>query len=242
MATVEVAGDVFVEPTGDRLVSASTAWILTHLKSVLAQKERCSIALSGGSTPGPVYRMLAEAGVAGEYDASRLDLCLADERCVPADHVDANARLVEENWLAVDARPTFIIPRGDSEDFAAEADCYADVLPLPIDLVVLGIGPDGHTASLFPGASTLNETDKQTIYVNDSPKPPPERWSLSVRALREAHALVTIVAGAGKAEALARAIDGPWDPHATPAQLARRGTWFVGASAATQLSSARLER
>jgi len=242
MATVEVAGDVFVEANEEQLIAASASWILAHLKSVLAQQERCSIALSGGSTPGPVYRKLAEAGAAGEYDSSRLDLCLADERCVPADHVDANARLVEENWLAVDARPTFIIPRGDSDDFAAEADCYADVLPLPIDLVVLGIGPDGHTASLFPGASTLSETERQTIYVNDSPKPPPERWSLSVRALREAHALVTIVAGAGKAEALARAIEGSWDPDATPAQLARRGTWFVEAAAAAQLSSARLDR
>jgi 6-phosphogluconolactonase len=240
MASVEIAGDVFVEPTAERLAISSAAWILAHIQQVLARQERCSVALSGGNTPGPVYRKLAEAGAAGKYDSSRLDLCLADERCVPADHVDANARLVEEQWLAIDPKPTFIIPRGSFEDWSAEAENYESVLPLPIDLVVLGIGPDGHTASLFPGASTLSETERSVIYVSDSPKPPPHRWSLSVRALREARALVTIVAGAGKADALARAIEGPWDPSQTPAQFARRGTWFVDADAAAKLTHAKL--
>lgn len=236
MATAQVVGDVFVEPDANALTAASSRWILKHIQHVLRERERCSIALSGGNTPGPIYRQLAEAGAAGEYDGSRLDLCLADERCVPADHADSNVRLVRESWLAIDSKPNLICPRGDAQDWAAEAKVYAAALPEPIDLVLLGIGPDGHTGSLFPGASTAAEMEQTVVYVSDSPKPPPHRWSLSARALQDARAIVTIVAGAGKAEALARAIEGPWDPLATPAQLARRGTWFLESGAASLLT------
>jgi len=236
MATIQVVGEIFVEPDSGGLTAASSQWIVAQIKDVLSKRERCSIALSGGNTPGPIYRRLAEAGVAGEYDGSRLDLCLADERCVPATHVDSNVRLVREQWLAIDSKPNLICPRGDSSDWAAEADAYAAALPEPIDLVLLGIGPDGHTGSLFPGSSTAAEMERTVVYVSDSPKPPPDRWSLSARALLDARALVTIVAGLDKAEALARAIEGPWVPLATPAQLARRGTWFLDTKAASQLT------
>ncbi len=236
MAALEVAGDVFVEPAKDDLVRASTKWILAELHRVLSEQDRCSIALSGGTTPGPIYRNLAEAGAMGYYDGSRLDLCLADERCVPFDHPDSNARLVREQWLVVDSRPRLIRPRAEAKDWAAEADAYAKLLPDPIDLVVLGIGPDGHTASLFPTADALREPDRAVVYVSDSPKPPAQRWSLSPLALGKAGALVTIVSGTDKAPALVRALEGPWDPQATPAQLARRGTWFVDAAAASLLN------
>ncbi|MCA8943624.1 MAG: 6-phosphogluconolactonase [Planctomycetes bacterium] len=235
MAAVEVIGELFVEPTPERVVASSADWILARICIVLTERERCAVALSGGSTPGPVYRRLAEAGASGAFDSSRLDLYLADERCVPADDAESNARLVRESWLAIDAGPTLHTPHGSGDDDpAAAAHSYGVLLPDALDLVVLGIGPDGHTASLFPGTATLAASDR-VLFIDDSPKPPPQRWSLSARALRNARTLVTIVTGADKADAVHAALEGDWDPSATPAQLARRGAWFVDAAAASKI-------
>ncbi|MEX1025313.1 MAG: 6-phosphogluconolactonase [Planctomycetota bacterium] len=236
MTSFETVGDVHVAPNLEELTDAAADWILTRIRGVLAERERCSIALSGGATPGPVYRRLAQDALDNRYDGSRLDLFLADERCVPPDDEDSNAGLVREHWLDIDPRPTFVRPRGEAADHVQEAGVYAGKLPDALDLVVLGIGPDGHTASLFPGSDAVREAERRVVYVGDSPKPPPERWSLSPRALDDARELVTIVAGAAKSDALARALESPWNPLETPAQLARRGTWFVDAEAASALT------
>lgn len=232
MVETQVAGDVFVHD-GDELTEASARWILERIRATLDSHDRCSIALSGGSTPGPIYRRLAHAGLDGHYDATRVDLFLADERCVPNDDTESNARLVHEHWTAIDDRPRTFVFEGASNDLDAEADRYAASLPGRFDLIVLGIGPDGHTASLFPGFA---DVDRDVIVVRDSPKPPPNRWSLTPRVLADAREIVTIVSGTGKADATRRALEGEWRPTDTPAQLARRGTWFVDSAAASRLA------
>lgn len=236
MAALELAGDVFVADDDETLFAEAAGWVLARIRCVLAERERCSIALSGGSTPGPVYRELARAGAEGRYDGERIDLLLADERCVAPDDELSNARLVSDTWLDIDPSPTLIRPRGEEPEPVLEAGAYAAKLPPIIDLVILGVGEDGHTASLFPGSFTVREAERRVVYVDDAPKPPPQRWSLSPRSLEDARSLVTIVRGAAKADAVARALEGPWDPVPTPAQLARRGTWFLDRHAAQSLS------
>jgi 6-phosphogluconolactonase len=108
-------------------------------------------------------------------------------------------------------------------------------LPESIDLVVLGIGEDGHTASLFPGSPALEPSARRCVAVT-GPKPPPERLSLTPRALAEAGTLLMLASGAGKAEAVARALEGPWDPSGTPSQLARGGLWIVDHAASALLA------
>lgn len=235
MAAIDVLGEVYIEPDPEAMALEAAGWIEARIRCVLAERERCTIALSGGGTPKPVYTALAKAAREGRFDGSKLDLFLADERCVAPDDERSNAKLVADHWLQHDSRPTLTRPRGEEPKAILEAGEYAKKLPERFDLVVLGIGPDGHTASLFPGSHTIREGERTVVYVEDSPKPPPRRWSLSPRALEDARALVTLVVGAAKAEALARALEGKWNPLDTPAQLARRGTWFVDRAAASRL-------
>jgi 6-phosphogluconolactonase len=114
------------------------------------------------------------------------------------------------------------VPRPEAEhpDREAAALAYERILPSALDLIVLGIGEDGHTASLFPGSPALVNTERRYLAVT-GPKPPPERLSLAPRALTEARSILMLASGAGKAEPVARALEGAWDPTETPAQLAR---------------------
>lgn len=164
---------------------------------------RVRIALSGGSTPVGAYERLGP--LVEEWPS--VDVFLADERCVPYEDEDSNARLVDDA-LGVDRghvlhRIASFGPPGD------RARAYAsEIGDAPLDVVLLGLGEDGHTASLFPGHPAL-EAEGTTVAVLDSPKPPPERVSLTLPALRAARQVVLLVTGAGKADALARTFASP---------------------------------
>jgi 6-phosphogluconolactonase len=124
---------------------------------------------------------------------------------------------------------------GENQDRDAAARTYETLLPRSLDVLVLGMGEDGHTASLFPGAPSLREGTRRVLAVV-GPKPPPERLTLTPPPILGAGLCVVLVSGASKAEAVARALDGPWDPNATPIQFARRGVWFVDTAAASKLA------
>jgi 6-phosphogluconolactonase len=159
-----------------------------------------------------------------------------DERAVPPDHPDNNYRMAKESLLDRVPIPPSQVHRMQAEhpDRDAAARNYETVLPESLDVLVLGIGEDGHTASLFPGAESLRESTRRVIPVI-GPKPPPERLTLTSPPILAARYCLMLAAGAGKADAVSRALDGPWDPIATPAQLARRGVWFVDPPAAAKL-------
>lgn len=165
-----------------------------------AGAERVRLALSGGGTPVGAYERLAT--MVDDWPA--IDVFLADERCVPYEDDDSNARLIDEA-LGVDRghvlhRLSEVGPPGD------RARAYAaDIGDAPLDVVLLGLGEDGHTASLEPHHPSL-EADGVTVAVLDMKKPPPERVSLTIPALRAAGQLVLLVTGAGKAEALSRTL------------------------------------
>ncbi|MDD5365320.1 MAG: 6-phosphogluconolactonase [Gallionellaceae bacterium] len=184
-------------------LSRALAFIHAAEAAALADHGQFSIVLAGGSTPGRVYQALA-----GEsHDWSRWQVWYGDERCLPPGHSERNSTLADESWLKRAAIPgvnIYPIPAELGASIGAEA--YARTLTGkgPFDLVLLGLGEDGHTASLFPGHAWGETADTpDALPVFDAPKPPPERVSLSARRLSDARRVLFLVAGAGKREAVA---------------------------------------
>jgi 6-phosphogluconolactonase len=168
------------------------------------------IALAGGRTPQRAYELLAE--IEGSW--KHVHLWLGDERCVPDAHPDANARMVRESLLATArAGPPVLhlVPHPEVPEDAAwlyALELREHLPDLVFDVVLLGMGPDGHTASLFAGHPGLQVTEAPVFAVRESPKPPPERVTLSLPLLRAARLTLLLVTGADKRESLARALDG----------------------------------
>jgi 6-phosphogluconolactonase len=194
-----------------------------------------SLALAGGSTPRALHERLA---LAPDLPWERVAVYFGDERCVPADHADSNYRMARESLLErVPIDPTRVHRmRGEWPDRAAAARAYEAELPEALDVLVLGIGEDGHTASLFPGAAALSEVERRVLPVI-GPKPPPERLTITPPVIAAARHVVVLASGKGKREPVARAVAGALDSHATPAQLAREALWIVDHDAASGLVS-----
>ena len=205
------------------------------LASAVRERGRASLALSGGSTPKAMHQALAELP---EVPWDRIDVYFGDERCVPPDHPDSNYRMAKESLFDRVPLPSHAVHRPEAErpDRDGAARAYEALLPAAIDVVVLGIGEDGHTASLFPGAASLAENVRRYIAVT-GPKPPPERLTFTPVSLAAARTLLMLASGSGKAEPVARALRGAWDPVTTPSQLARRGLWIVDTGAAAELGN-----
>ena len=228
---VVVERAAFAESAARRLV--------VEIRRVLETRERCSIALSGGSTPGPVYRSLA-VELPDREPWRRIDVFFGDERRVPPGDPASNYRMVEEALLGrVPIEPLQVHRmEGERPDPDEAARAYEAVLPQRLDLLVLGLGDDGHTASLFPGAPSLAESRRRVIAVS-APTSPRDRLTITPPVIRDARLTIGLVAGAGKADALARAIDGPYAPDRTPGQLARAGLWIADTAAAARLQARR---
>jgi 6-phosphogluconolactonase len=163
-----------------------------------------TLVLAGGTTPARAYRLLAGRPLPW----GRVTVLFGDERCVPPDDPESNYRAAREELL--DRVHPGSVHRMAGELGAEEAAARYDEIVRglsPLDVVLLGMGPDGHTASLFPGHPALS-ADGCAVAVHGAPKPPPDRVSLTLRALREARRVVLLVTGADKAEALARAVRG----------------------------------
>jgi 6-phosphogluconolactonase len=120
-------------------------------------------------------------------------------------------------------------------DREAAALAYARLLPPRIDVLLLGMGPDGHTASLFPGSAALHERERLVVPVVGA-KPPAERLTITPPVIEAARKVAVLAAGEDKAAMVARAVEGPLEPEAVPAQLARRGVWFLDRAAAARLT------
>ena len=196
----------------------------------------CSIALAGGNTPRPVYALLAKPPLGDRVDWSRVSVFWGDERGVPPDDKDSNYGMARDALLDHVPVPAAQVHRMEAEraDRDAAARAYERLLPDPLDILVLGVGPDGHTASLFPGSPVLRETERRVVPV-DGPKPPPRRMTITPPVIRAAREIVVIATGADKAGVIARAVQGPEEPLVYPIQLARRAAWFVDGAAAGQL-------
>jgi 6-phosphogluconolactonase len=177
------------------------------------------IALAGGRTPRRAYELLAE--IEGSW--KHVHLWLGDERCVPDGDPESNAQMVRESLYAhARAEPPRLHALRRPEQPEDAAWLYGldmrDAVPEGVfDIVLLGMGPDGHTASLFPGHPALQAIEAPSVAVRDAPKPPPERVTLTLGVLRRARFTLLLVTGADKREALGRALAG--DPAAPLALL-----------------------
>ena len=213
--------DEFIVLDSPEDVAAAAA---ADIAEALHQDSR-SLVLAGGTTPQRCYELLA--GIAVEW--ARVSILFGDERCVPPDHPDSNYRMAREALLDRVAPGTvYRMPAelGPDEGAALYAHVVAAVAPL--DLVVLGVGEDGHTASLFPGHPALKATGL-TAGIHDSPKPPPQRVTLTLRALQDARRVLILATGAGKAEAVARA-----KRHEVPSGMIAGARWLIDRAAAGQ--------
>lgn len=196
----------------DAVAAAACERILTAAQAAISQHGCFKIVLAGGSTPEKVYRLLAQANA----DWQHWWIYHGDERCLPVNHKDRNSKMAADTWLNHVA-----IPKSHVFDIPAElgpeqgASLYANTInnALPFDLVLLGMGEDGHTASLFPGHS--HNPDELTHAVYNSPKPPPERVSLSAQALSASKQVIFLITGSNKRDAVSAWRSGADLPIAT---------------------------
>lgn len=184
------------------LAEQATALILETARAAIAAHDVFYLVLAGGTTPKHVYQNLRSAGA----NWSQWHLYFGDERCLPRGHRERNDTLVFDAWLN-----HVKIPQANIHTIPAElgaqlgAERYANLLrDVPeFDLVLLGLGEDGHTASLFPGRTDgLKDSDPAAIAVFDAPKPPPERVSLSAARLSRSHRVLYLVSGSTKRAAI----------------------------------------
>jgi 6-phosphogluconolactonase len=194
-----------------------------------------SLVLAGGSTPRPAYELAAERLV----DWGGAEIWLGDERCVPATDARSNERLVRESLVDRVASPPLVHSVQTRLPPAEAAAAYdAELRGQPLDLILLGIGPDGHTASLFPNAPSLDERERMAVAADAGLEPFVERVTLTIPALESGSHVVFLVVGADKADAACRAFSGE-PTRETPASLVRsregRTTVVLDAAAASGL-------
>ncbi len=227
-----------VFPDAATLASSIASLLSIRVADVQAAGRRPSIVLTGGTIAIDAYKALE----AGQVDWTNVDFYWGDERFVPEGHADRNDQQARDAFLdrlGVPAERVHSMPaHGCDLSTADAADAYGDTLPRdPFDVVLLGVGPDGHVASLFPGFEQLHETQRRAVEVFDSPKPPPVRITMTYPTLNNADAVWFLVSGDGKAEAVARALgDGTIeDTPATGVQGATETLWLLDEAAASSL-------
>ncbi len=220
-------------PDASALVDGALAAVIAIIRRSIAERGSCRIALAGGSSPRSLYERLVQA----EVDWSALHIFFGDERCVPPDHASSNYRMAHEALLRHVAIPEAQVHRIRGELSPEEAArSYSEVLGSePLDLVLLGMGGDGHTASLFPGGPELEERERWVV-VSKSPIEPRDRVSLSLAALNSARTVLFLIAGADKADCLAlvwRELED--DAPTCPAAMVRPASgelhWYLDAAA-----------
>lgn len=228
-------------PAGDRLIvvapedlpEVAAQRIAQVIRQAVGLSGHVSVALAGGTTPRAVYRRLAEIG---DIHWDMIDIYFGDERAVPPDDPQSNYRMACESLLDAVSIPPAQIHRMPAEqpDRAAAAAEYAAQLPERLDLIILGIGEDGHTASLFPGSAALRERSRKVVAI-EGPKPPPWRLTVTPPVIATAIDRIVLASGPEKTRAVTQALQGRAGPEECPAQLARDGIWILDQAAAAGL-------
>lgn len=224
------------------VAEALAARLIARLTELQVDGGTPQLCLTGGRIATRAYGRLAADGPGSDVDWSRVDLWWGDERFVAADDDDRNAGATLEllrGPLSLPAERIHEMPASDGElvDLDAAAEAYASELgPTTFDLCLLGLGPDGHVASLFPEHPSSTATG-DVIAVRNSPKPPPDRISLTLAVINRSAEVWFLVSGEDKAEAAAKALSGA-GPEPVPGALAHgvtRTVWLIDAAAASLL-------
>lgn len=227
------------------LVGDVASALLDRLAVAQGRGEVPHVGLTGGSIAEELHRELARRAADSSVDWSRVAFWWGDERFVPADSSDRNARQARDEFLdlvGVDPAHVHEVPASDAvataEDAAAAYGAALDERDTDFfEVMLLGIGPDGHCASLFPGHEALGATGAAAVAVHDSPKPPPDRVTLTFETLQRSRSVWFIASGEGKAEAVARALAEDGSVQETPARGVRgdETVWWVDEAAASAL-------
>jgi 6-phosphogluconolactonase len=243
-----------VEPTPEALTELAAKGVVFWGRKAIERRGVFHLALSGGSTPKALYRRLASAPYADQLDWRRVHLWWSDERAVPSDHPDSNYKLAYDALIAqvailpehVHRVQTELGPAGAAERYEAEIRSAiavaADSSAPPFDLILLGMGDDGHTASLFPHTPALAEHERLVVSQVVPHAYVPERITFTALLINAADVVFFLVSGAGKSETLRRVLLDEYRPEVLPAQLIApaRGKlfWMVDAAAASQVATA----
>src|SRR5882762_11172869 len=212
--------DVAVLPSAAALADAAAARFVAAAGDAISSRGQFIVALSGGSTPRVTYRQLATEALVSKVMWSRVHVLWGDERCVPPDHAESNYRMARETLLDRVPIPAANVHRIHGEDDpTTAAGVYETTLRalLRIDLVLLGLGEDGHTASLFPGSAAVHE---QTRWVMAARANATSMWriTLTPAVINAATEVLFLVSGAAQAGILSRVLEGPRGPDELPAQ------------------------
>jgi 6-phosphogluconolactonase len=247
------APDVVVEPDAERLARSTAEALVARLAAAQALRGTASVVLTGGSIGIAVLERVA--GLAAEpvretVDWAAVDVWWGDERFVPADDDERNEKAARQALLdAVGVDPSRVHPMPPSDGGFAEpedaAAWYAEQLavaagddgPVPrFDVLLLGMGSEGHVASIFPDSPAVDD-ERPVLAVRECPKPPPTRVSLGFGAIGAADEVWVVVSGEGKADAVARALAGaqPRDLPAAGVHGTRATRWLLDAAAASRL-------
>lgn len=219
-------------------------------REAIAERGLFSFALSGGTTPGKMYGLLTSEPYRSQIDWSAVHIFWSDERCVAPEDPQSNYHLAQEVMLSkLELRPEQIhrMPADRPDRDQASADYAAEIRKVlggngevpSFDLIQLGMGPEAHTASLFPHQDSLREQERLVMPVS-VPKPPPDRLTFTPPLLHAARNILFLVTGADKAEALHAVLEGPYQPEEYPAQfIAKKAkgevVWMVDTAIAQKI-------
>ena len=230
----------------DELSRSVAAWIADTITATLKQQDRFTIALSGGSTPKALHKLLAASPYKEKIDWSKLHVFWGDERAVPFDDDRNNAKMAYDTLLKfvpippyhIHAMRTDIGPEESAAEYEKILHMYFDNTPLSFDLVLLGMGDDGHTLSLFPGTAAVHEEKAWTIAYFLKAQDM-YRITLTKTIVNKAAKVAFLTTGANKAHALKEVQEGAYNPDLYPSQEIRPTNgelhWFVDEAAAADL-------
>ncbi|MER6666068.1 6-phosphogluconolactonase [Amycolatopsis japonica] len=239
--------EVVVYENPDLLAAAAAARLVTRIVDVQAAKGSASVVLTGGGTGIAILRELRDSSARDAIDWSRLDVYWGDERFVPADSDDRNEKQAREALLdhvPLDPKRVHAMSPSDGEfgdDVDAAAAAYAEILAAndaAFDIMLLGLGGEGHTASIFPDSPAVHEKERSVVAVRDCPKPPPTRISLTLPAIRRAQDIWLVTGGDAKADAVAQALAGAGEVEipVAGARGSRRTLWLLDRGSASKLT------
>jgi 6-phosphogluconolactonase len=245
---------ILLNRDAEGLAHAVAARFITKLVDVQSSGEIAQVVLTGGRVATVVYRAVAESPARSAIDWRRVEFWWGDERFLPDGDPERNETQARDAFLShveVDPARVHPMPADSGQGPEAAADAYAAELAAAagpgdrngvptFDVLMLGVGPDGHVASLFPEHPELQVDDRSVVAVHDAPKPPPTRISLTFPALSRAREVWFVVSGEDKAKAVSLALSGA-DPLQTPAAAVKgldRTLWLLDEPAASEIPDA----
>lgn len=209
-------------------------YILDAGHAAIAERGLFRLGLAGGDTPRAIHAAMAQLG--GDFPWAKTQITFGDERCVPPDDKDSNYGMARSSLLSAAPIPEGnvfrmrgeIDPAEAADEYEAKLSAFASRLGeerYAHDLLLLGLGPDGHTASLFPGSPALDETTRNILPIAGAPKPPPQRLTMTFPLINAARRVVFLVKDAGKANVVTEVQAGDLR-H--PASRVKSATWLLG--------------